>query len=168
VALRITKREPRCSLGDSAALVLLAIAVGCGGSTSSTKNHHQIVRRGNCPAEREDGAYDLDAAQVAARRGTHDKTFADTPSTQATPLQVCGLHGELAYLTRVTCADGSRPWTTAKAAHAGRKGAAMTPGVGCARPVDAYVAPCTERAYEVFFDMYQCGPGEELWRDAGV
>jgi hypothetical protein len=30
--------------------------------------------------------------------------------------------------------------------------------------IDLYEVPCPEKAYEVYIDMYECGPGEDLWR----
>jgi hypothetical protein len=82
---------------------------------------------------------------------------------------VCGLEGELHDLTRLTCADGSRPWgKDMKKAHQARSGATtgkgLCPGEVMGMPVDMYSVPCPEKTYEVFVNMYMCGPGAELWR----
>ncbi|MBA3392497.1 MAG: hypothetical protein H0T89_07635 [Deltaproteobacteria bacterium] len=120
----------------------------------------------NCK-KRPDGSYDLSSEDVLLRRGLGDRVFGDTISTVDSPIQVCGLMGEVKYLTRLTCADGSRPWPKdLDKAHAARQ-AAETGTSRCGelfgKPVDRYKVPCPEKTYEVFIDMYECGPGEELW-----
>ena len=93
--------------------------------------------------------------ELAASRGRDDRTFADTPSTQAGPIEVCGMPAETGYLTRVTCADGSHPFAdraTAAAARAGNVG----DGERCGRTIDQYDVPCPERTYSVFMDTYRC------------
>jgi hypothetical protein len=36
-----------------------------------------VHRRGNCPPERDDGSYDLDADKARMRRGASDHRFGD-------------------------------------------------------------------------------------------
>ena len=123
----------------------------------------------DCP-RRKDGSFDLSGEQMLQRRGLGDRTFTDTPSTATTPIQVCGLEGELRYLTRLVCADGSKPWgNDMQKAHKARNGSTMAKSPWCAKdevgmPVDIYEVPCPEKKYEVFIDMYSCGPGEQLRR----
>lgn len=152
------------------AVLSLVLVANCGGgTTSTTPKQHTVHRRGDCLPEREDGSYHLDAAQAGARRGASDRRFGDTVTTQRAPIQACGLHGVLTWLTRVTCAGGSKPWgEDFNQAHAGRKGSAMENLLSCDKPVDLYIAPCPERAYEIFLDMYHCGPHEELWRSVDL
>jgi len=145
----------------------LALLVACGGSGGppAAKPHH-VRQRGSCPPERDDGSYDLDAAKAHARRGEIDHRFADTTSTWQAPIQVCGLYGELTWLTRMTCADGSRPWgDDIDKAHGARKDSAMDIAPSCKKPIELYIAPCPEHPYDIYLDIYQCGPGEELWRE---
>jgi hypothetical protein len=55
-----------------------------------------------------------------------------------------------------------------KKAHQARSGATtgkgLCPGEVMGMPVDMYSVPCPEKTYEVFVNMYMCGPGAELWR----
>lgn len=116
-------------------------------------------------AMRDDNARDLTAERAAARRGAKDTHFADTASSAAEPIEVCGVKGELGWLTRMQCADGSRPFgDDVDRAHDARKGSMMGTGTGpCgAAPLDHYTVQCPEKSYEVYMDMYMCGPGEQL------
>jgi hypothetical protein len=101
------------------------------------------------------------------RRGLGDRLFSDTVSTLEKPIEVCGLRGELQWLTRATCADGSRPWgRDMRKAHEARSGSSSG-AARCGDPfgpmVDLYEVPCPEKRYEVYIDMYECGPGESFW-----
>lgn len=114
---------------------------------------------------RADGAYDVSTEELKLRRGTDDKLFSDTQSTETTPIEVCAVRGELGYLLRLTCADGSRPWgTDARKAYAARKGSVSAPGRCSAQnaAIDLYDVPCPERHYAVYIDMYECGPDERF------
>jgi hypothetical protein len=114
---------------------------------------------------RADGAYNVGADELKLRRGTDDKLFSDTHSTETTPIEVCAVRGELGYLLRLTCADGSRPWgSDAQKAYAARKGSVTAPGRCSAQnaAIDLYDVPCPERHYAVYIDMYECGPGERF------
>jgi hypothetical protein len=95
----------------------------------------------------------LTAEQAARRHGANAVHFADAPSSMEQPIEVCMVGGEQAWLVRVTCADGSR----AAAPRTGSRGA----GGLCRSIIDHYEAKCPEQTYEVFMDMYMCGPGEE-------
>lgn len=115
---------------------------------------------------RPDGSFDLTAEDMLARRGLGDRVFGETPSTVQSPIQVCGLRGQLEWLTRLTCADGSRPWgKDFQKAHNARTGSTMgyprCPG-DIGNMVDHYKAPCPEKQYDVYIDLYECGPGERL------
>ena len=148
------------------ATMVAVLVASCGGSSAPVAlPSHQVHRRGNCPPEREDGSYDLDAEQARNRRGVTATRFGDTITTQKQPIQVCGLAGELTWLLRMTCADGSRPWgNDLDQAHAARTDSAMENLLSCDKPVELYIAPCPERSYEIYLDTYQCGPDEEFWR----
>lgn len=114
---------------------------------------------------RDDNARDLTAEQAAARRGAKDTHFADTASSAAEPIEVCGVKGELEWLTHEQCADGSRPFGDDKQrAHGARNGSMMGPSNGACgpAPLDKYTVTCPEKSYEVYMNMYVCGPGESL------
>jgi hypothetical protein len=114
---------------------------------------------------RADGAYAVGVDELTLRRGTADKFFSDTQSTETTPIEVCAVRGEMSYLLRLTCADGSRPWgSDAQNAYAARKGSVSAPGRCSAQnaPIDLYDVPCPEKHYAVYIDMYECGPDERF------
>ncbi len=97
----------------------------------------------------------VSTADVAASYGRGDRTFADSPSTAAHPIEVCGIPAQLDYLTQVTCTDGSHPFADRGDAHAARAGN-VGPGGRCDRIIDQYVVPCPEATYQVFVDAYRC------------
>lgn len=114
---------------------------------------------------RDDNSRALTAEQADARRGAKDTHFADTTSSAAEPIEVCGVKGELEWLTHVQCADGSHPFGDDKQrAHGARIGSTMGPSTGAcgAAPLDKYAVTCPEKSYEVYMNMYMCGPGEHL------
>lgn len=151
-------------------LLVLAVLASCGPS-STTKSEPstppKLVRRGNCPPEREDGAYHVELADKKLRRGQLDKKFSNTPTSPTSPIQLCGLRSELEWLVRMTCDDGSRPWgSDLDKAHGARQGSHV-PEIKdmCTKPTDLYIAPCPEREYWIYLDIYHCVPGEILYRD---
>lgn len=97
----------------------------------------------------------MSAADIAASYGRGDRTFADSPSTAARPIEVCGIPAQLDYLMRVTCTDGSHPFADRGEAHAARTG---NVGLGgrCDRIIDQYAVACPEATYQVFLDAYRC------------
>ena len=116
---------------------------------------------------RPDGSYDLSGEEALERRGLGDRLFSDTPSAKEAPIEVCGIAAEHEWLMRVTCADGSRPFgrdpDKVRAARSGSiAGHARCDGL--ALMLDRYEVPCPEKRYDVYMDMYQCGPGESLSR----
>ena len=115
--------------------------------------------------QRRDGAFDLSAEDLLLRRGLDARAFGDVATTAETPIEVCGTKGELDWLLRVTCADGSRPWGHDKRkAHASRNGSRPAKSrCGTTVMIDDYDVPCPEKHYTIFMNMYECGPGESLW-----
>ena len=97
----------------------------------------------------------FDAAELEKSTGRTDKKFSDTVSTPALPIEVCGLPDQLAYLTRVTCDDGSRPFKDRTEADHSRVGNVGRAG-RCQRVIDEYVVTCPEATYQVFIDPYRC------------
>ena len=143
-------------------LVLVPWLVGCGSSSRAPASvtAPALHRRGQCPLERTDGAYHIELAQKSHRRGEGDAKFSATPTTPATPIQLCGLRSELEWLTRVTCDDGSRPWgKDLDRAHGARRGSHVPEITDpCTKPTDLYIAPCPEREYWIYLDIYHCAP----------
>ena len=82
-------------------------------------------------------------------------------SSQAVPIEVCGVLGQLMWLTNLVCANGQPPFQSARDAHASRQGS-VGGGGRCGAIIDLYSVPCPERNYEVYLDMYQCGPDESF------
>jgi len=102
------------------------------------------------------GAVGYPRAEWDKRRGAGAKRFADVPSSQSQPIEVCGVKGEVEWLLAATCADGSSPykgdWDTAHASRTGSTGN----GGRCDAILDVYEAKCPEKTYEVYMDMYVC------------
>jgi hypothetical protein len=79
-----------------------------------------------------------------------------SPSTMDQPIEVCGVQGELAWLTLAKCDDGTNPFKgNAETAHAARTGS-MGAGGRNGSIIDLYKVPCAEKTYEVYMDMYVC------------
>jgi hypothetical protein len=97
----------------------------------------------------------FEPAEIEKSTGRTDKKFSDTVSTPALPIEVCGMPDQLAYLTRVTCNDGSRPFKDRTAADRSRVGNVGRAG-RCQRVVDEYAVKCPEATYQVFIDPYRC------------
>lgn len=108
------------------------------------------------PDERE--PVQLDAA-AAARTGATARTLRDLTTTPAAPVEVCGRAGEEAWLLRITCADTTTPLVEEHRIAKARVGSAGRGG-RCGSVIDHYVVPCPEATYDVYMDMYMCGPGE--------
>jgi hypothetical protein len=158
------------------------LLVACGGSGPREPRHSdsrnaQAAGRSAEPTlnecrKRKDDSFDLTSDEVLLRRGLGDRSFGDTATTERTPIQVCGILGEVKWLTRITCADGSRPWgDDIDKAHAARQGSMPGParcGEFFGPMIDLYEVPCPEKKYAVYIDMYECGPGEELWKGVRI
>lgn len=153
------------SLADSCELVHVTFSIAARSMQSQAGGR---TAQGDAPAgcrRRDDGSYELTSEDALRRRGLGDRLFGDTASSTDEPIHVCGLLGETQWLTRLTCADGSRPWgRDLEKAHAARRGSLMgkTRCDGIPAVIDHYVAPCPEKQYDVYMDMYQCGPNEQF------
>ena len=111
---------------------------------------------------REDVRREIPLALTPAQRGVFLHWFIryGWHQSKAQPIEVCGVKGETAYLTRVTCADGSNPFGgNRQRAHASRTGSIGSGGL-CGSIVDLYEVPCPEGSVQVFMDMYLCGPSD--------
>jgi hypothetical protein len=97
----------------------------------------------------------VDAAKWAARNGKDVTKFADAKSSQEQPIEVCGIEGEVEWMTRVTCNDGSNPYGSAAVANESRDAWVATGG-RCASILDRYSVKCPEKTYQVYVDRYIC------------
>jgi len=100
------------------------------------------------------GAVNLSAEDAARRFGLGVTRLSAVTTSLKEPIEVCGPPGQRAWLTLAKCDDGS----TADFSRDGSVGS----GGRCAGIIDRYLAKCPETEYEVFMDMYMCGPDEEL------
>lgn len=107
------------------------------------------------------GAVTLTAAQATGRYGHGSTRFDQVITSKERAVEVCGPSGQLDWLFATSCADGSHPFADRATAHAARRGS-MGAGGRCGSVIDLYAVPCPEKTYEVYMDMYMCGPGESL------
>lgn len=156
-------------------LVWLVMVAACGGKAATTTTTPPPAPPANetgttepvAPAPAADtnvcdqrsdafGPYTLDEQQAAARYGQGAKKVTDAPTpAQDKAIEVCGIPASRAWLSSVTCAGGEKP------KQLGRRGSV---GVGgrCESIIDKYGLECPEQTYEVYIDIYMCGPGESL------
>ncbi|HUJ61817.1 MAG TPA: hypothetical protein VLX92_25105 [Kofleriaceae bacterium] len=97
----------------------------------------------------------VDAAAWSARRGGDARRFADVTTTVEQPVEVCGIDGEVDWMTRVTCNDGSNPYGSPAVANQSRDGW-VGRGGRCNSILDRYTVRCPEAAYQVYVDRYVC------------
>jgi hypothetical protein len=97
----------------------------------------------------------VDAGAWAARRGAATKRFADVKTTVDAPIEVCGIEGEVEWMTRVVCNDGTNPYGTQAAANDSRDGW-VARGGRCNSILDRYSVRCPEATYQVHVDRYVC------------
>lgn len=150
-------------------LLLLAALAACGASPKPVTNQQPPPPAGPPAAadpkavcaKRSDtfGPFELDAAQAQARYGLAAKRYADAPTSKDKPVEVCGVGASLRWLMDATCANGSPAFKDGADAHDSRSGS-VGGGGRCGAIIDLYVAKCPEREYEIYIDMYMCGPGE--------
>jgi hypothetical protein len=108
-----------------------------------------------CATKQDFGPATLDATQAAARYGANAKSYRDAPTTKQKPVEVCGIRASRQWLGKTACADGS------SGQQLGRVGSVGSGG-RCEAIIDLYRVKCPEAEYEVFIDIYMCGPGESF------
>lgn len=102
------------------------------------------------------GPFTLDEQQAATRYGRGAKKITDAPTpAQDKAIEVCGIPASRAWLNSVTCAGGETP------KQLGRRGS-VGAGGRCGSIIDKYGVECPEQTYEVYIDIYMCGPGESM------
>ena len=97
----------------------------------------------------------VDAGAWSARRGAALKRFADAKTTVDAPIEVCGIEGEVEWMTRVVCNDGSNPYGTQAVANDSRD-SWLARGGRCNSVLDRYSVRCPEATYQVHVDRYVC------------
>lgn len=115
--------------------------------------------------------FELDRVQASERYGLGLAALASTIATETRPIETCGAAGELRWLTKARCADGSNPYGgRQRIAHGFRRRAVnylttAPPAVAVCHPVyDVYEARCPEGVFAIWMDMDFCGPGEN-WHE---
>lgn len=94
-------------------------------------------------------------AEFASRNGADARRYHDVKSSKDKPAEACGISGGIAWLTQLTCDDGSHPLHDvgeAEASRAGNVGA----GGRCGSIIDLYKVTCPEATYEIYVDGYIC------------
>jgi hypothetical protein len=94
-------------------------------------------------------------AAWAQRNGAGVTKFRDAHSTQARPIEMCGVDAANEWLTHLRCDDGSQPVKSHPDAERTRTGN-LGPGGRCGSLIDAYAVTCPERRYDIFMDAYVC------------
>jgi hypothetical protein len=97
----------------------------------------------------------VDDETWANRRGAKTKRFADIKTTTAEPVEVCGIEGEIEWMSQVRCNDGSSPYRSAMEINESRD-PGMTRGGRCDSILDSYTVKCPETTYQVYIDRYVC------------
>ena len=151
----------------AAALLVLAACGGKPAATSTTPRSEPAQPPGGeakpagdnavCASRPEMiGPVMLDDAQAQQRYGANARTFADAPTTKERAIEVCGIPASRQWLRGTACADGSPPKQN------GRSGS-VGPGGRCGSIIDLYSVACPEGNYEVYIDIYMCGPNESMF-----
>jgi hypothetical protein len=100
-------------------------------------------------------AIQVDAKTWDARRGRDIKRFSEAKTTEAAPIEVCDIDGEVEWMKRATCNDGSNPYQTDAEVNERRDGY-FARGGKCNSILDRYSVPCPEGTYSVHIDRYVC------------
>jgi len=100
-------------------------------------------------------------AKAHLRRFINETRLDKVHTTKATPVEVCGARGQIAWLLRARCPGGGAPFTNGHTAHRSRAGN-MGPGGRCGKIVDLYKVPCPNKTYSIFMSLYHCMPGQRF------
>jgi hypothetical protein len=98
---------------------------------------------------------EVDADTWDARRGADTKRFADIKTSVSEPVELCGIDGEVEWMGRVTCNDGSNPYESPAAINEGRDGWVENGG-RCNSVLDRFTVRCPEAEYTIHIDRYVC------------
>lgn len=87
--------------------------------------------------------------------------FEEVRTSHARPIEVCGVAGQLQWLSQLTCPDGSATFGNPSDVHGSRVGS-MGAGGRCTTVIDLYRVRCGSQTLDVYMDMYHCTPDESL------
>ncbi|HEY4239145.1 MAG TPA: hypothetical protein VGM88_04990 [Kofleriaceae bacterium] len=130
----------------------------------------QCVRMANelrqprtCGTLPDGAAMKVTMADYTAHDGSQFARFGDVRSSNAAPIERCGIPDETAWITSLACNDGSRPLYVAgnrTESHRRAEQVRLTtdlPGGRCGSIVDDYAIHCDgEPATHVYIDSYVC------------
>jgi hypothetical protein len=139
--------------GCDAVLQCLAQVRGSGGGEAGEAAYRKC--------EDHDALAPVRVDEAGSRHGAATERFSQIGTSKEQPIEVCGVKGQLQWLARVRCDDGSNPFQSLEQAHASRDGN-VGPGGRCGGTIDLYRVPCPEKEYEVYMDLYMCAAGEEF------
>jgi hypothetical protein len=98
---------------------------------------------------------EVDADAWEARRGADTKRFAQVATSTSEPIEVCGIEGEVEWMKRVTCNDGSNPYESLAEINESRD-SWVERGGRCNSVLDRYTVHCPEAEYTIHVDRYLC------------
>lgn len=98
----------------------------------------------------------VDAAAWSARRGVGARRFADVTTTTEAPIEVCGIDGEVEWMTRVVCNDGKNPYGGSQEVANDSRDSWIARGGRCNSVLDRYSVRCPEATYQIHVDRYVC------------
>lgn len=93
--------------------------------------------------------------EYARRKGAQVTRFHDHASTKESPIETCGVRGQLEWLLRATCDNDRRPFRSLEHAHTARV-RNVGNGGRCNSIIDLYEVPCEEGTYAIYLDAYVC------------
>ena len=100
-------------------------------------------------------------AKAHLRRYINESRLDRVTTTKATPVEVCSARGQIAWLLRARCPNGSAPFTDGRTAHRSRAGNVGSGG-RCGKVVDLYKVPCQGTTYSIYMSLYHCQPGQRF------
>jgi hypothetical protein len=95
------------------------------------------------------------AADFANRKGANVTRYSRHDSSKESPIETCGVRGQLQWLLEAVCDDGSHPFRNLEHAHAARV-RSVGSGGRCDAIIDLYNVSCPEGTYDIYIDAYVC------------
>ncbi len=165
--LRMLTRSCLCAVVASAAPVIAGCAASAQNPSPATATAVPAAPAAATSCERPDelGPAIIPEQDYLHRGGVGAAAFSDLATTQAAPLEECGLRATLTRLATLFCANGPNPFNgDLSAAHRTRRGNTGSGG-RCGSIIDVYEIPCPEKTYEVYSDLYVCSDSTaDSWR----
>ena len=139
------------------AVLFLALS-GCGrcdGSDSRTSSSPPVTSKTTrSPCNRPDPFGPVLMPTADIRKPPADTNLPAVNSSKESPIELCGIEAELAWLVALRCQNGSAPLRTMRDASAARSHS-MRAG-RCDSMVDLFDVNCPERTQAVYVDAYVC------------